>query len=93
MPTRNDFFARPIRTQMSDYILHMLQEAGLQEDTDEYLSSQYLLNAVNRYIFMTLDTLGEILRDLERDKKIKRKDSETEGTSKPTEETLWAFNA
>ena len=78
---------------MSDYILHMLQEAGLQEDTDEYLSSQYLLNAVNRYIFMTLDTLGEILRDLEREQKIKRKDSETEGTSKPTEETLWAFNA
>jgi len=93
MFTKDDFFDRPVRIQVSDLILNRLEEASLQKDTDEYVSTQYFLNVVNRYISMNLFTLGEILRDLERDKKIKRKDSETEGTSKPTEETLWAFNA
>jgi len=84
---------RAIRTVISDYMLDMLQEAHLKEDTDKCLSSLYLCNAVNKYILMTFKTLGEILGNLEREQKIKRKDSEVEGASKPTKKTLWTFNA
>jgi len=82
-----------IRTVVSDYILDILQEADLKEGTDDHLSSLHLYNAVNRYILITFKTLGEILRELERERKIKRKDSKTEDTSRHVEETLWAFNA
>jgi len=86
-------FRQAILTVVSDYVLDILQEAGVKEDTDKHLSSLYLYNAVNKYILVTFKTLGDILRDLEREQKIKRKVYETEGTTKPFKETLWAFNA
>lgn len=86
-------FRLAIRTVISDYVLDILRGANIKEGTDKYLSSSYLYNKVNKYILMTFKTLGEILRGLEREKKIKRKDSEIEGASKSTKKTLWTFNA
>jgi len=57
MFTKDDFFDRPVRIQVSDLILNRLEEASLQKDTDEYVSTQYFLNVVNRYVSMNLFTL------------------------------------